>query len=66
MTQNRIYRRTSTGSYSSTPTRTMGAAAAYLDIGLTSGVSYCYVVTAVGTGQNESAKSQPEACVTAK
>jgi PKD repeat protein len=64
VTQNSIYRRTNTGSYPSTPTATIGATTTYLDTKLTSGATYCYVVTAVSSG-GESAKS-PEACSKAK
>jgi cellulose 1,4-beta-cellobiosidase len=64
VTQNRIYRRSSTGSYSSTPTATIKAATSYVDTGLTSRTTYCYVVTAVSSG-GESARSH-EACATAK
>ena len=65
VTQNNIYRRTSTGSYPLTPTATISAATSYLDTRLTTGANYCYVVTAVSSG-GESAKSQPEACANAK
>jgi len=64
VTQNRIYRRTSSGSYSSTPTATINAATSYVDTGLSSRTTYCYVVTAVSSG-GESARSN-EACDTAK
>jgi PKD repeat protein len=66
VTRNNIYRRTSTGSYPSTPTATISAATSYLDTRLTSGANYCYVVTAVSSSGGESAKSQPEACANAK
>jgi cellulose 1,4-beta-cellobiosidase len=66
ITQNGIYRRTSTGTYPSTPTATIGAGTSYLDNKLTSGASYCYVVTAVSGSGGASAKSQPEACAKAK
>ena len=65
VTQNYIYRRTSTGSYPSIPTVKIAAATRYLDTNLTSGANYCYVVTAVSSG-GESARSQPEACARAK
>src|SRR5205823_7533347 len=57
VTRNNIYRRTSTGSYPSTPTATISAAASYLDTRLTTGANYCYVVTAVNNSGGESAKS---------
>ena len=65
ITQNYIYRRTSTGSYPSAPTAKVSASTSYLDNKLTSGATYCYVVSAVNGG-GESAKSQPEACSRAK
>jgi cellulose 1,4-beta-cellobiosidase len=65
VTQNYIYRRTSTGSYPSIPTVKIAAATTYLNTKLTSGANYCYVVTAVSSG-GESARSQPEACARAK
>jgi len=65
ITQNYIYRRTNAGSYPSTPTAKISAATSYVDTRLTSGASYCYVVTAVNSG-GEGAKSQPEACAKAK
>jgi hypothetical protein len=65
ITQNYIYRRTSSGSYPSVPTVTLAASTSYLDNKLTSGATYCYVVSAVNGG-GESAKSQPEACARAK
>ena len=65
LTKNSIYRRTSSGSYSATPTATINPTSSYLDNKLTSGITYCYVVTAVSAG-GESAKSQPEACAKAK
>ena len=65
LTKNSIYRRTSSGSYSTTPTATINPTSSYLDNKLTSGITYCYVVTAVSAG-GESAKSQPEACAKAK
>jgi len=64
-TQNKIYRRLNSGSYTSAPTATIGASTTYLDSKLVSGSTYCYVVTAVNSG-GESAKSQPEACARAK
>jgi len=65
VTQNKIYRRTSTGSYPSTPTATISAATSYVDNSkLLSGAKYCYVVTAVSSG-GESRQSN-EACANAK
>ncbi len=63
VTQNRIYRRPSGGSYASTPTATIGAATTYLDR-VSSQSVYCYVVSAV-SGAGESVKSN-EACSAAK
>ena len=63
--QNYIYRRTSTGTYPVTPTAKISATTSYVDMRLTSGATYCYVVSAVISG-GESAKSQPEACGKAK
>ncbi len=65
VTQNYIYRRTSTGSYTSTPTVKISATTTYLDNKLSSGTTYCYVVSAVNSA-GESAKSQLEACARAK
>ena len=62
VTQNGIYRRTSSGSYTATPTATIGATTSYQDNGLASGTTYCYVVTAFGSG-GESARSN-ESCDT--
>ena len=64
VTQNNIFRRTSSGIYSSTPTATISATTSYLDSRLTSGTTYCYVVTA-STNGGESAKST-ESCASAK
>ncbi|HKO14115.1 MAG TPA: galactose oxidase-like domain-containing protein [Acidobacteriaceae bacterium] len=64
-TQNKIYRRLNSGSYTTAPTATIAASTTYLDSKLVSGSTYCYVVTAVNSG-GESAKSQPEACARAK
>ncbi|HEX4771981.1 MAG TPA: galactose oxidase-like domain-containing protein [Bryobacteraceae bacterium] len=64
VTQNKIYRRTSSGTYGSTPAATISATSTYLDLKLASGASYCYVVTAVSGGL-ESARS-PEACAKTK
>jgi hypothetical protein len=65
VTQNYVYRRTSSGSYPSTPTAKISATTSYLDTKLVSGSTYCYAVTAVSAG-GESPKSQPDACATAK
>jgi cellulose 1,4-beta-cellobiosidase len=65
VTQNYVYRRTNSGSYPSTPTAKVAAATSYSDSKLISGSTYCYVVTAVNS-VGESAKSQPEACASAK
>jgi hypothetical protein len=65
ITQNYIYRRTSTGSYPSTPTAKISATTTYLNTKLSSGTTYCYVVSAVNSA-GESAKSQPEACARAR
>ena len=62
VTQNGIYRRTSSGSYTATPTATIGATTSYQDSGLASGTTYCYVVTTFGSG-GESARSN-ESCDT--
>lgn len=62
VTQNFVYRRTSTGSYPSTSTAKINATTSYLDTKLVSGSTYCYAVSAGG----ESPKSRPDACATAK
>jgi cellulose 1,4-beta-cellobiosidase len=64
ITQNYIYRRTSTGTYSSTPTAKINATTSYTDKQLGSGTTYCYEVTALNSA-GESAKSN-EACARAK
>jgi cellulose 1,4-beta-cellobiosidase len=64
VTQNYIYRRTSTGSYTATPAVKISAATSYVDTKLTSGNSYCYQVTAVSSG-GESPKTS-EVCAKAK
>jgi fibronectin type 3 domain-containing protein len=64
VTQNYIYRRTSSGSYPSAPTVKISAATSYVDTKLSSGNTYCYQVTAVSSG-GESQKSS-EACAKAK
>jgi fibronectin type 3 domain-containing protein len=63
-TQNSIYRRTSNGVYPSTATVTTSATTSYVDRGLSSRTTYCYVLTAVSSS-GESARSN-EACATAK
>lgn len=62
VTQNRIYRRTGTGTYALTAT--IAATTSYRDNGLSSRTTYCYVATAV-SGSGESPPSN-EACATAK
>jgi len=62
VTQNRIYRRTSPGAYA--PTATISATRSYVDTGLSSRTTYCYVVTAL-SASGESAPSN-EACATTK
>jgi len=64
VTQNNIYRRTSTGSYSSIPTVKINAATSYVDSKLSSGSNYCYLVSAVSSG-GESPKTS-EVCAKAK
>jgi cellulose 1,4-beta-cellobiosidase len=64
VTQNYIYRRTSTGSYSSTPTVKINATTSYVDSKLSSGSNYCYLVSAVSSG-GESPKTS-EMCAKAK
>jgi len=64
VTQNGIYRRTSGGTYPSTPTAKIAAGTSYTDSGLTSKTTYCYVVTAYAAG-GESPRSN-ESCATAK
>ena len=64
ITQNGIYRRTSGGTYPTTPTAKISAATTYSDNGLSSRTTYCYVVTAFSAG-GESAPSG-ESCGTAK
>jgi fibronectin type 3 domain-containing protein len=60
ITQNRIYRRTSGGTYPSTPLVTIAPATSYKDSGLPRGAAFCYVVTAVKSA-GESSPSN-EAC----
>ena len=62
--QNSVYRRTSSGSYPSTPVVTINATTSYRDSGLSSRAAYCYQVTARGPG-GESTRSN-EACATVK
>jgi hypothetical protein len=61
---NRIYRRTSTGTYPTTPIATMFPGTRYDNTGLASNTTYCYAVTAMSSA-GESAKSN-ESCATAK
>jgi fibronectin type 3 domain-containing protein len=63
VTQNKIYRGPSGGPYA--PVAQINPATSYVDTKLTSGTSYCYVVTALSAG-GESAKSAPESCAKAK
>jgi fibronectin type 3 domain-containing protein len=64
ITANGIYRRTSNGTYPSTPTLTINPATSYQDTGRVGGTTYCYVISAFN-GSLESAKSN-ESCATAK
>jgi hypothetical protein len=64
VTQNSIYRRTSSGSYPSTPLTTINATTSYRDSGALSKTTYCYVVTATDAG-GQSVFSN-EACAAAK
>ncbi|HZJ54372.1 MAG TPA: fibronectin type III domain-containing protein [Myxococcaceae bacterium] len=64
VTQNGIYRRTSSGTYPPTPTATIPANTQYQDNGLTRGTQYCYVVTAI-SGAGSSAQSN-ESCSSPK
>ena len=64
VTKNSVYRRTSSGSYPSTPVATIDATTSYRDAGVSSGATYCYVVTATGSG-GESGRSN-EACAGVK
>lgn len=64
VTKNGIYRRTSGGTYPSTPSVTIAAGTSFTDNGLTSKTTYCYVVTAFAAG-GESPRSN-ESCATAK
>src|SRR5262249_24271517 len=47
VTKNNIYRRTASGSYSSTPSASIAASTSYQDRSLTSHATYCYKVTAL-------------------
>jgi hypothetical protein len=64
VTENSIYRRTTSGSYTSAPLATINATTSYRDSGALSHTTYCYVVTATDAG-GQSAGSN-EACATAK
>ena len=64
ITQNRIYRRTSTGTYTTTPLATINPTTTYANGGLPRHTTFCYVVTAV-TSAGESARSA-EACATTR
>jgi fibronectin type 3 domain-containing protein len=64
LTQNRIYRRTSPGSYTTTPLATISPTTTYTNSGLPRHTTFCYVVTAV-TSAGESARSA-EACATTR
>jgi fibronectin type 3 domain-containing protein len=64
VTQNGIFRRTSTGTYPATPTATIPANTQYQNDGLTRGTTYCYVVTAISSA-GPSAPSN-ESCASPK
>src|SRR5262249_45500009 len=64
ITQNRIYRRTATGGYTTTPLATINPPTTYTNGGLPRHTTFCYVVTAVSSA-GESARSA-EACATTK
>lgn len=64
VTNNKIYRRTSSGSYPPTPVATINPTTSYRDAGLSSRTTYCYVVTATSAGGNSAPSN--EACATAK
>jgi fibronectin type 3 domain-containing protein len=49
VTQNGIFKRTSSGSYSGSPTATIPANTQYQDNDVTRGTTYCYVVTAISS-----------------
>jgi hypothetical protein len=61
---NSVYRRTGTGAYPATPTATFSATTSFVDTGLASHATYCYVVTA-SSGSAQSAPSN-ETCTTTK
>jgi cellulose 1,4-beta-cellobiosidase len=64
ITQNSIYRRTSGGTYPSTPLATINSTTSYRDASATSRTTFCYVVTATGGGGGSAISN--EACSTAK
>jgi hypothetical protein len=65
ITQNSVYRRTSSGSYPATPLATFAATTTYRDsAGLSRGARYCYVVTATSAGGQSGASN--ESCATVK
>jgi PKD repeat protein len=64
VTQNSVYRRTSGGSYPSTPIATINATTSYRDSSVVRRAAYCYVVTAK-SASGESVASN-EACATSK
>lgn len=64
VTQNSVYRRTSGGSYPSTPVATINATTSYRDSGALSRTTYCYAVTA--TGASGQSTGSNEACAMAK
>ena len=64
ITQNSIYRRTSGGTYPSTPLATINSTTSYRDASATSRTTFCYVVTATGGGGGSAISN--EACTTAK
>jgi cellulose 1,4-beta-cellobiosidase len=64
VTQNRIYSRSSGGTYPSTPTATIAATTSYSDRNLMRHATYCYVVTAVSSA-GESSRSN-ESCARTK
>jgi len=49
VTQNAIFRRTSSGTYPASPIATIAANTQYQDDNLTKGTTYCYVVTAISS-----------------
>jgi len=49
VTQNSIFRRTSSGTYPASPIATIAANTQYQDDNLTKGTTYCYVVTAISS-----------------